>query len=298
MRNFSDMYVVQDDYLWISHFEIKGLMNYHLNDKVFLDKLKAKLFNFHIDYIDLSQQYKLGEILPLPFLRRKNINLKKEYGNFLKKKYEQNEYISFFPYWHNNHLNFKVNYPCSSNLTLFINTTEITDYTFSLNALDVELLSDMNFDEPVSFESDIMQITQDNLSLTSKKSYEPFSLYFSMEIFSDFWYEGVSRSDRLRGKNGTEPYLDENADNILDLEVNNRYIAYRNTPRFNSFLRDLKILFVDKYGWSYNSDYEDIRRDGIPLDGKIIYQEDIDEGRVQLPDIETFGQVVEAGKYL
>ncbi|WP_367392019.1 hypothetical protein [Lewinella sp. LCG006] len=82
----------------------------------------------------------------------------------------------------------------------------------------------------------------------------------------------------------------------------NKILAYRNTPRLNSFLRDLRQL-VDKYGckwefesegkllhynyrWDYSFPFESVYNDHcIPLDGKIIYQEDIDEGRITLPPV-------------
>ena len=82
----------------------------------------------------------------------------------------------------------------------------------------------------------------------------------------------------------------------------NKILAYRNTPRLNSFLRDLRQL-VDKYGgkwefesegkllhynygWDYSFPFESVYNDHcVPLDGKIIYQEDIDEGRITLPPV-------------
>jgi hypothetical protein len=84
----------------------------------------------------------------------------------------------------------------------------------------------------------------------------------------------------------------------------NKILAYRNTPRLNSFLRDLRQL-VDKYGgkwefesegqlmhynygWDYSFPFESVYNDHcVPLDGKIIYQEDIDEGRIALPPVDS-----------
>lgn len=65
-------------------------------------------------------------------------------------------------------------------------------------------------------------------------------------------------------------------------------LAYSNTPRLNSYLRALKTC-VESYGGSCEMDtrnkYFNNVDYGIPLDGKIIYQEDIDEGRICLEDI-------------
>jgi len=66
---------------------------------------------------------------------------------------------------------------------------------------------------------------------------------------------------------------------------NNRPIAYRIVPRFNSFLRGITRKVKELGGSIVLDDYrrEFVNIDGILLDGEIIYQEDIDEGRVEVP---------------
>ena len=67
--------------------------------------------------------------------------------------------------------------------------------------------------------------------------------------------------------------------------VDNRFFSYRITPRFNSFLRDV-ILKAKELGGSVDLEGGNKRyvtSKGILLDRKIIYQEDIEEGRVKLP---------------
>ncbi len=105
-----------------------------------------------------------------------------------------------------------------------------------------------------------------------------------------FWYENLSLSI---GSNSTI-WWDEIAVTLgdngypldLDPPINNRFFSYRITPRFNSFLRDLT-LKVNEIGGSVELE-SGIRKfvtpEGILLDGEIIYQEDIDEGRVKLPE--------------
>lgn len=74
---------------------------------------------------------------------------------------------------------------------------------------------------------------------------------------------------------------------VFNPPLNNRPWAYRITPRFNSFLRDVKEVINSLEGnvllEEYNKKY--VTEDGILLDGRIVYQEDIDEGRVKLPDL-------------
>ncbi len=71
----------------------------------------------------------------------------------------------------------------------------------------------------------------------------------------------------------------------LTVPFDNRPFAYRMTPRLNSFLRDMKVFAADyEFRLGYEAPNEYCTRDGVLLDGKIIYQEDIDEGRVVPPD--------------
>ena len=71
----------------------------------------------------------------------------------------------------------------------------------------------------------------------------------------------------------------------LDIPLDNRPFAYRITPRLNSFLRDMNAITSNLGGNIY---YEKVNQycteEGVLLDGKIIYQEDIDEGRVVPPN--------------
>lgn len=81
----------------------------------------------------------------------------------------------------------------------------------------------------------------------------------------------------------------------------NRLLSFLNTPRLNSLLRDIYALVTQLGGsWSFESEgnrihynmgwesdfpFESMYNDHcVPLDGKIIYQEEIDEGKVLLPE--------------
>lgn len=104
--------------------------------------------------------------------------------------------------------------------------------------------------------------------------YEELDL--SIISHSNIWWETILYSQDEAG------YL-----KALNEPVNNKFSAYRITPRFNSFLREIKKK-VKEFGGSFqlgehNKDF--VTSDGILLDGRIIYQEDIDEGRVKLPAI-------------
>jgi hypothetical protein len=97
------------------------------------------------------------------------------------------------------------------------------------------------------------------------------TLHFSIDSSSNIWWEEIL-------------YFENDDCKIL----NNRPWAYRITPRFNSFLRDIKLKTKELGGTilleEYNRKY--VVEDGILLDGNIIYQEDLDQGRLFLASID------------
>ena len=78
--------------------------------------------------------------------------------------------------------------------------------------------------------------------------------------------------------------------------IDNRKMAYLNAPRFNSYLRDLKDLFVNKCGWNFKFEtytqgefLKYLTPNGILLGDNVIYQEDIDNGYVNMETYEWIG---------
>jgi hypothetical protein len=79
---------------------------------------------------------------------------------------------------------------------------------------------------------------------------------------------------------------------LFEPPLDNRPTAYRITPRFNSFLRDLKKLIMEFDGQLEIGEviipgtipYDENPEGYILLDGKVIFQEDIANGKVRLPD--------------
>ncbi len=102
-------------------------------------------------------------------------------------------------------------------------------------------------------------------------------LFISINSSSNIWWEEITYSQNEKGRIC-----------YLDKPINNRKWAYRVTPRLNSFIRDVKKL-VEELGGSllleeHNKKY--VTREGIVLDGNIVFQEDLDEGRINLHEID------------
>ncbi|PLK44262.1 hypothetical protein [Emticicia sp. TH156] len=97
-----------------------------------------------------------------------------------------------------------------------------------------------------------------------------------IEFFSqsNIWYDEIEYSQLERR------YM------IFDPPADNRPVAYRISPRFNSFLRDLKSKTYSLGGkYILNVPSSKLSDDGyILLDGQVIFQEDIDCGVIKIPD--------------
>ena len=101
---------------------------------------------------------------------------------------------------------------------------------------------------------------------------------FCLISSSNIWWEELLYGESKEG----EIYK-------FDIPKNNRPSSYRITPRLNSFLRDLKIKTKDLGGSILLEEYDKryVTEEGILLDGNIVYQEDIDEGRIDLSIIDN-----------
>jgi len=108
---------------------------------------------------------------------------------------------------------------------------------------------------------------------------------FSIESHCSFWLDFTSMFK----------YTDKNNEAQCLNYTDNRLIAYANTPRLNSFFRDIRRSVQEYDGQCYLYDHksflsnnnpniqtEALERMGLTLDGRIIYQEDIDEGQIEM----------------
>ncbi len=103
-------------------------------------------------------------------------------------------------------------------------------------------------------------------------------VYFSIVSASNIWWEEINYIE------------DENGNTrVLDSPKNNRPWAYRITPRLNSFIRDLKQKIIQLNGSILLEEFDKryVTQEGILLDEHIIYQEDIEEGKVNLLEIDN-----------
>lgn len=123
----------------------------------------------------------------------------------------------------------------------------------------------------------------DNFSVLTKNAINELAvgeeeiIHFTLFSSSNIWWDQVIYNEDSSG----EVFR-------LDLPMNNRQWAYRITPRLNSFIRDLRIK-TEQLGGKVlleNFDKRHVTKQGILLDSNVIYQEDIETGRVNLREID------------
>lgn len=172
---------------------------------------------------------------------------------------------------------------------------------FSDNNQWINLIDFDQFDDTARKEFQIF-LPDGNGQLIATPYYQPFDrlrildienisfVHWSDVAQEDEWHKDISFSLYSNSTIWNEDIglmLDEDTGNmvILDPAVNNRFFAYRIVPRFNSFLRDVTTA-VESLGGSVTlgeHDGKQVTERGILLDGQLIFQEDIDAGKIELP---------------
>lgn len=135
-----------------------------------------------------------------------------------------------------------------------------------------------NIYQVLSYESSL-NLFENNLK---EEYWEDKEIFISLSSNSNIWWDEFN----ITIKNGENWYDKE----FFDPPINNRLTSYRITPKFNSFLRELKKITTEFRGEMKLGEYDTkrVKVDGVILDGKIIYQEDIDEGGVKIPEIKDY----------
>lgn len=115
-----------------------------------------------------------------------------------------------------------------------------------------------------------LEVSQDLSEGKLKEEFwEDKEMFMSLSSNSNIWWDEFN----VTILNG-EKWSDRK---FINPPINNRPFSYQITPRFNSFLREMKEIIFDFDG-KVKLEAHDTRRvtmDGILLDGKIIFQEDL-----------------------
>lgn len=235
-----------------------------------VEELLAKMVDFHKQYDLLSKKFKIGEIFTEEFLKFKETTMEEFYFGKLEELIFFNN-LTFFPFSFNVIEQSEADTMFASKLYHHNDQSQIIDeYVYGMYSGE-KATGFCNFESwkrERELPDNILDFTFHSFDNIGDFFTHPIS--FNISILSNIFY----------------PYLETafmKDSSLKDIVIDNREIAYLNAPRFNSFLRDLKNLFHNKYGWEFNfeADKYTIERlkylseDGIMIDGEIIYQEDL-----------------------
>lgn len=258
-------YIFDDSSPW--SFIIPLNANELTNSSTWLET-QEKLINFHHDYLLLSQRYKLGELYGQEYLKELKLDFKNDYIEFLKQYFTQHEYLTFFP-----RNTKKLNLPClfSSELSYHNSQGEaVKNYIYDLHGF--KKLEEIRHQTEECSEA-VLAIETNGFFRKNDFSWEEdeYPIYFHLGIQTDLFYP------QLKFGFMKDPTIKS------DQTFDNTELAYQNASRFNSYLKALKAL-ITKYGWVWEFDDDEpnhyrefLTKDGILLDGKLVYYEDVRE---------------------
>lgn len=245
---------------WLFYVNDNFLLSLRNGDRSVLQKVSR----FYIDYIALSQKYKLGEFIP-SFPGYDNSMLADLVVTLSWEFVKNTDSISFFPLFNvkrdTSNKIYKSLLPGSCQYHLINNSGEVCIGYYDINKSRIKPLTEFRSTH-LPGKSDNFSIVGSGAKMDRINLADERDIGFSLELHSEFWFEFAKRYEAGNDEKGKS----------------NKLLAYNNTPRFNSYLRDLKNIWVNKYGWNVElSDrWYETDQDGIKLGGKIIYLEDIE----------------------
>jgi len=226
-----------------------------------LNILNKKFRKFYESYIDISQRYQIGEIIPTSMLE--NNELKNIYTDIMSEFSTKNSVCCLFPrpnlYLTTSNRVFTRIHPCACKLKLLTNEDLIVNDYFFVNYGKVVPLKNYRYTKLPSTQS-IFYLDGIGFDIKNRSFLNEREVGFRISFSSEFWF------DKIRLGIHNEP-------------DDNNFIAINNTPRFNSYIRDLKTIWINEMNGKFEIDfnwYDNLNTNGITINNQIIYQEDID----------------------
>lgn len=230
-------------------------------------KLLKDIVDFHRDYHKISKHYQFGEIFTKEYLDFLETDIEEVFFSNLEDAIFDTDF-SFFPV-KNEEIDLDMMF--SSKLFYHDNRNQIVEnYVYGMySGKSSTGLCDF-------------QYWQKNKDLADK----PLEFFFyPTDKLGEFFVTPIQfkisiKSNLFFPKIGTG-FLKENSIYKYGENIENDELYYLNTTRFNSFLRDLKKIFVKKYGWKFQFKIEEstlksfpfVTESGIKINNEIIYSE-------------------------
>ena len=242
---------------WTANLDCPIGFDLHIeNITVSYNNIRQVIFDIDEVFINSGEKYGLFYLFPDELKNGDRDSLKNQYfinrKNFIQEtKKSEDEYFSIGQF----------------NCSQFINLSNLNDYPkmkllrySEENRREIEelFIEIPKFNPYFDYDSDIIKI----------KKGEVKNIEFSISSNCNIWYEEIE-NDVFDVKNITESYY-----GLID----NRFLAYKNTPRLNSFLKEL-LEVCKKYGGNINLEENRVKykhfftEKGILLGDEIIYED-------------------------
>lgn len=229
----------------------------YLNDND-LGNVYQDLLEFYSLYIDVSQKYNIGEIIPIPYINELGIDLKTTYSNLCNEHLFLNDQILIFPLSNVKETTLSKTYsnlhPGSTKYMLKINDEVVFDY-FNIQKNKLHKLKKENYSKLYLGDANF-QISSFGGDIINFKNSD-FELGFTICCYSEFWFDKTFYGTTLKYENGAQ----------------NLFYSTNNTPRLNSYFRDLKEIWTNKFNWKFelSKGWYGVDGQGILSDGNVVY---------------------------
>lgn len=229
-----------------------------------LKNFNKKLSFFYSKYIDISQKHQIGEIIPIPYLREYDIDLKETYIDLMHEFSFKNSSCCLFPrpnlYLTTSNREYTRIHPSSCKFSLLNKENVIVEDYFFIDREQVSPLHKHKYNKLPS-EQAVFSLDGIGFNLSNNQFLNERQVGFTISFYSEFWFEKIIWEAKER-------------------KENNYVTSIHNAPRFNSFLRDLKSIWLNEMNGKFQLNqnwYGNMNQDGILIDNQIIYQENIDK---------------------
>lgn len=256
--------------------------------KIKANNLQKDLFKLNCEIHQLTFKYKLLMTLSPEYCEMNKLDYFKNYKRYLMHPENIHKFMPLERYEYNDSYYLRVSKIFYWNDEGEIDSSYVAGISSDHNKRVMKCLPPNIKDDKLSNYKDCDSPLKSHVSI-NEDSGNPEYIKCILTIFSNsmIWLDKI---DNYFGYN-----LEGKLEHFFDQD--NRALAYKNTPRLNSLLIGLKNLSKLYGGKSSINDYYSLlnetnknkfedaaNRNGIEIDGKIIYQEDIDEGRFIIPE--------------
>ncbi len=230
---------------WIATLNTE-VFDYYLKIPITKDNFIEKIYTIEETILKYGNKFNILKIIP----------------DFLLNRYKQNKFNAYKRLKKSDFI-FLFDFDLCTDEKIKIKDLEEEEANFYMYSEEGEvILKSFNLTENIIFYTLGDAVTYEEIQ---QNDVNEISIVFCSD--SNIWFDEVDSENIIAYSENKE----ENEDNIE--------LALLNTPRLNSFFREIKQV-TEKLGgkWSLETNYPDkVTEDGILIDGRIIYQEDIDK---------------------